>query len=271
MPHRSERFRVLGRNLRVIDLSDRLDNATSSFEVNGHHIDYLDHRRTLEAGEALLGIEPEWWPGGLGWAAENVTLSTHSGTHVDAPYHYGPESGGAPARTIDEVPLRWCFGDGVLLDMTHKAEGEGITASDVEHELDRIGYRVQPYDIALVRTDASKRFRTPGYDRVHPGLRRDATELLIDLGVRLVGIDAWGLDRPFPVMVEEARRGNPEQLWESHLLGRHKEYSQIEKLCNLDQIPLPFGFAVAAFPVNLARASGAWARVVALVDESDGA
>lgn len=264
----SELFRVLGRDLRVIDLSDRLDNRTSPFEINAHHIDYLDHRRTLDAGAALLGVEPEWWPGGLGWAAENVTLSTHSGTHVDAPYHYGPESGDAPARTIDDVPLRWCFGDGVLLDMTHKAEGEGITARDVEDELDRIGHRVQPYDIALVRTDASRRFGSPGYDRVHPGLRRDATELLVDLGVRLIGIDAWGLDRPFAVMVEEARRGNPGQLWESHLLGREKEYSQIEKVCNLDQIPRPSGFAVAAFPVKLARASGAWARVVAIVDES---
>jgi kynurenine formamidase len=137
----------------------------------------------------------------------------------------------------------------------------------VEGELDRIGYRVQPFDVALVRTDASRRFKSPGYDRVHTGLRRDATELLVDLGVRLIGIDAWGLDRPFPVMVEEARRGNPGQLWESHVLGREKEYSQIEKLCNLDQIPRPYGFAVAAFPVRLAGASGAWARVVALIEE----
>jgi kynurenine formamidase len=264
---RGEKVRILGHDLRVIDLSDRLDNVTSPFEVNGHHIEYRDHRQTVGMGEQVLGVQPGWWPDGLAWAAETVTLSTHSGTHVDAPYHYGPRSGGFRARTIDEVPLRWCLGDAVLLDMTHKQDGDAITARDVEDELDRIGYRVHANDIALVRTDASKRFRTAGYDRVHPGLRRDATELLIDLGVRLIGIDAWGLDRPFSVMVEEARRGNPGQLWESHVLGREKEYSQIEKLCNLDRIPRPHGFAVAALPVRLAGASAAWARVVALVEE----
>lgn len=44
-----------------------------------------------------------------------------------------------------------------------------------------------------------------------------------------------------------------------------REYCQIEKLANLAVIPVPHGFQVAAFPVKLARASGAWARVVAFV------
>jgi kynurenine formamidase len=260
-----ESLEVLGMKVRIIDLSDRLDNSTSDFEFNRHHIDYIDHRQTVSTGEKVLGIKPEHWPDRLAWAAENVNLSTHSGTHVDAPYHYGPTSNAAPARTIDEVPLRWCFGDGVLLDMTHKRQGGGITAYDVRAALERIGYRIKPYDIVLVRTDVSKRFKDRGYENLHPGLRRDATEWLIDQGVRLIGIDAWGIDRPFSLMVEEANRGDPGQLWESHLLGREKEYSQIEKLCNLDQIPAPYGFAVAALPIKLAGASAAWARVVAIL------
>lgn len=251
----------------VYDLSQRLGNHTSEFEPNPHEIQYADADQTVAMTEKLFGVGPELWPGGKGYCVETVRLSTHSGTHVDAPYHYGPAAGGAAARTIDQVPLRWCFGDGVRLDLRHRGRGEGITRADVEAELERVGHRVKPYDIVLVWTGASRHFETPGYDQMHPGLRRDATEFLVDQGVRLIGIDAWGLDRPFEVMVPEAKAGDRAQLWESHILGREKEYSQIEKLCNLELLPAPTGFTVIALPVKLDRASAGWARVVAVFEE----
>jgi kynurenine formamidase len=68
-------------------------------------------------------------------------------------------------------------------------------------------------------------------------------------------------------MSEEARAGDHEQLWESHKFGADEEYCQIEKLCNLDALPTPHGFQVLALPIHLERASGAWARVVALVQD----
>jgi kynurenine formamidase len=154
----------------------------------------------------------------------------------------------------------------VLLNMSHKGEGEGITAADVERELDRIGHDLQPLDIVLVRTDASRFFESPGYQERHAGLRRSATEYLVRRGVKLIGIDAWGLDRPFSVMAEEARAGDVDQLWESHRFGEEMEYCQIEKLANLANLPHPTGFTVAAFPIKLERASGSWARVVAILD-----
>jgi kynurenine formamidase len=108
--------------------------------------------------------------------------------------------------------------------------------------------------------------REPGYESRHAGLRADATEFLVDSGVRLIGIDAWGLDRPFDVMIEDARAGRA-QFWESHLVGRRKEYCQIERLANLESLPRPTGFTVSAFPFKLEGASASWARVVAIVDE----
>ncbi len=259
-----------GRRLVVYDLSQQLGNETSAAEPNPHHIEYLDADQTAELTGKLFGIGPEYWPGGKGYRVEKVELSTHSGTHVDAPSHYGPARDGAHGRTIDQVPLRWCFGDGVRLDMRHKRRGEGITGADVKAELRRIGHRLKPYDIVLVWTGTDRHYATPGYDNMHPGLRRDATEYLVDQGVRLIGIDAWSLDRPFDVMIDEALAGDRAQLWESHLLGREKEYSQIEKLCNLGQLPRPSGFTVIALPVKLDRTSAGWARVVAVLEE-DGA
>lgn len=260
---------IAGRRLRVIDLSHRLSNATSAFEPNPHEIQYVDHR----AGAAMsgqLGIEPGLWPGGMAWAVEIVRLSTHAGTHVDAPWHYAPTAGGEPARRIDEVPLGWCIGDGVVLDMRHKEAGEGITDEDCRTALHAIRHELKPGDIVLVHTGASRFFREPGYEHRHAGLRRSATEWLVQNGVRVIGIDAWGLDRPFDVMVREAQAGDTAQLWESHLYGREAEYCQIEKLENLDALPAPSGFTVIALPVKVEGASGAWSRVVALVNEPDG-
>jgi kynurenine formamidase len=263
----AEVFELRDKRITLIDLSDLLGNETAEFEPAPHRIEYMGQEEGLAQSEEWLGLDAAFWPDGLVWSADRVTLSTHSGTHVDAPSHYGPARHG-PTRTIDQVPLHWCFGDGVVLDMTHKQAGEGITDADVRAELERIGYTLKPYDIVLVRTDVSKRFKEPGYDQIHPGLRRSATEWLVDRGVKLIGIDAWGLDRPMKLMVEEAKAGNREAFWESHLLGREKEYCQIEKLANLDQLPTPFGFTVMAFPVNLRGTTAAWSRVVAMYEKT---
>lgn len=266
----AETFNLGGKRVTLIDLSDRVSNSTSAFQPNAHRIEYLDHQQTAAASGLTRGLPEGTWPDGLGYAVETVTLTTHSGTHVDAPYHYGPTSGGKPARTIDQVPLRWCYGDGVVLDMTHKKSRESITAEDVQAALARIGYEIKPFDIVLIRTDTSKHYHEPGYELMHAGMRRCATKWLVERGVRLMGIDAWGFDRPLDVMIQEAQAGDKAQYWESHLFGREQEYSHIEKLANLDQIPRPFGFKVMAMPVKLEGASAGWSRVVAIIEEDQG-
>ena len=259
-----------GRRFHVIDLSQRLSNDTSAIEPMPHAIEYFDHRDTVPLVEEKFGLGAAHWRDGLVWAHERVTLTTHSGTHIDAPYHYHPTSGGQPARTIDELPFSWLMGDGVLLDMRHVDREAGIREADVCAELERIGYAIKQNDIVLVRTDVSERYGEAGYEHLHAGLRRDATAYLVEHGARLIGIDAWGIDRPFDLMTRDALAGDDAQLWESHKYGADHEYCQIEKLANLSALPAPFGFTVLALPIRLERASGAWSRVVALVPD-DGA
>lgn len=260
-----EPIKFAGRDWLAFDLSYCLSNSTAKHEKMPHKIEYADHVETAENSANIFGIGREYWRGGLGWAQEVVTLSTHAGTHVDAPWHYSPTSAGKPAQTIDELPLQWFLSDGFILDMRAIDRTEGIRAADVERELERIGYTIKPQDIALIRTDTSEHFGEPGYDQLHPGMRECATRYLLDRGVKLIGIDAWGLDRPFDLMVADALEGDKHQLWESHLVGRDIPYSQIEKVSNLKTIPVAFGFSVIALPINIERASGAWSRVVALV------
>jgi kynurenine formamidase len=249
----------------LYDLSDRISNDTSDFEPNPHRITYISHQEAL-AAVTRYGLRPEFFAPGHAWAVENVTLSTHSGTHIDAPYHYGPTSGGAPARTIDQLPLRWFYSDGVRLDMRHKPAGSGITAEDIQAALGRIGYQIKPFDIVLIWTGASEHFGEPGYDMCHAGLRASATRWLVEAGVKVIGIDAWGLDRPFDVMAQEAATGDNAQFWESHFYGTEREYCQIERLAHLNQLPRPFGFRVCCFPYNIRGASAGWTRAVAIFE-----
>src|SRR5215218_5398553 len=87
---------------------------------------------------------------GKGVAFEEVTAITHAGTHVDAPWHYGPESEGRPAKKIDELSLEWFFSDGVVLDLWHKKPNERILAEAVQKALRDIRYELKPFDIVII-------------------------------------------------------------------------------------------------------------------------
>lgn len=254
---------------RMIDLSVPLEHASAS-EPMPPEIRYASHDgEGLRQMRQFLGVKPEdlVYSGGLGWAVEEVRAITHTGTHVDAPYHYAPTSEGRPARTIDQVPLEWCFAPGVVLDVRHKAAGEFITVSDLEAALGRIGYRLRPLDVVLLHTGADERLGTPDYF-AQPGLGREGVLWLVGQGVRVIGIDAYTLDRPFASMVADYRRtGDGRFIWPAHFAGIEREYCQIEKLANLGSIPRPHGFHISCLPVKIKGASAGWCRAVALVPE----
>jgi kynurenine formamidase len=257
---------------RMIDLSVPLKHNAVS-EPMPAQIHYVRHDgEGLQQMQRFFGVRPDdlVWSNGLGWAVEEVRAITHTGTHVDAPFHYGPLSGGAPARTIDEVPLEWCFAPGVVLDMRHKLADEFIHVSDLEGALRRIDYRPRPLDIILIQTGADRRLESQEYF-AQPGLGREGVLWLLELGVKVIGIDAYTLDRPFASMVSDYRRtGDGRFIWPAHFAGLTREYCQIEKLANLDQIPRPHGFYVSCMPVKIEGASAGWCRAVALVPEEAG-
>ena len=149
--------------------------------------------------------------------------------------------------------------------MRHKAPGEFITVDDLRTALDRIGYQLRPLDIVLLQTGADKRLGTPAYFG-QPGLGREGVLWLVERGVKVIGIDAYTLDRPYASMVADYRRtGDGRFIWPAHFAGIEREYCQIEKLANLDLIPRPHGFYVSCLPVKIKDASAGWCRAVALV------
>lgn len=254
--------------MKIFDLSISIEEGIPSDpEPMIPKVQYIDHRMGAQQMKQFFpGITEKDLPGELGWAIEMASLSTHSGTHLDAPYHYHPTmDGGARALTIDEIPLEWCYQDGVLLDFSHKADGDKITARDLEDELKRIGYTIKPLDIVLIRTGADAFWGKPEYMAKGAGMTRESTLWLLDRGIKVVGIDAWSWDRPLSFLAREfAETKDPSVIWEAHFAGIEKGYCHMEKMTGLDKLPAPFGFKVSCFPVKIKNASAGWTRPVAI-------
>ncbi len=255
---------------RFIDLSIPISNKIAAdppgYELS---IDYVSHHETLKIlHQRYDGLDANDLPGAEGFALEHVRLSTHNGTHVDAPWHYASTmNDGTRSRTIDEMPLHWFFGPGVKLDFRHLADGHVVQPHDIDAELHRIGHTLHPFDIVLINTSAGAHFGAPDYVQRGCGMGRAATLHLTSMGIRVAGTDAWGWDVPVKFMAQRfAATADASIIWEGHKAGREREYCHIEKLHNLAQLPAT-GFTVSCFPVKIEGASGGWTRAVAMLDE----
>ena len=255
--------------MRIVDLSVALKAGIASDPPSMlPRIKYLDHRDGAKEFMAWFpGLKAEQLPDGEGAAMEQITFTTHNGTHLDAPWHYAStQDGGKPAMKIDEVPLEWFFSSGVKLDFRQKPDGYVCQADDVKRELDRIGYTLKPLDIVLVNTGAATYYGAPNYLDKGCGMGREATLHLLRQGVRVTGIDGWSWDAPFSFTRKRfAETGDASLIWEGHKAGREIGYCHMEKLTNLEKLPA-FGFKVCCFPVKIAAASAGWTRCVAMLD-----
>ena len=111
-----------------------------------------------------------------------ITLSTHTGTHVDAPAHFLP--GG---ETIDATPLEMLMGNCLVLDFT--SVKEKITRADLEI------YDIDDEDIILLKTKNSSLSPTAPFETDFVYLEESGAQYLIEAGAKAVGIDYLGIER----------------------------------------------------------------------------
>jgi kynurenine formamidase len=267
--------------MKMIDLSSPVDDTLQ--ETHAATIDRISHAQGVDhfnwvvmkdkpeglerfkAGERVA--TPEEIPQGEMLSLEIVHASVHMGTHVDAPFHYGSECEGRPAKTIEDLPLDWCYGPGVVLDFTHKRYPEFIDKKDVLAALAKIEYQLKPKDIVLINTGGDALLGTPEYVHKYVGMVPDALEYILDQGVKMLGIDTIGLDRPcFEMFGEFLKTKDKSKIWPCHFLGRRREYAHMERMANLSAIPRPHGFTVSCLPVKVKNAGAGWCRAVAMLD-----
>ncbi|MBD0842311.1 cyclase family protein [Streptomyces sp. TRM68416] len=257
--------------MRIIDLSTPIDATV--WEPNPVEHDVMS---PAEGGRHMaegmkerygLGFDPAELPEGELLSLDTFKLTTHTGTHVDAPSHYGTRATYGTPRHIDTMPLDWFVRPGLVLDLTDQPVG-AVGADVLRREFDRIGREPEPMDIVMLNTGADRIAGTPKYFTDFTGLDASATHLLLDHGVKVIGTDAFSLDAPFTYMIEKFRESRDHGvLWPAHFVGREREYCQIERLANLDALPGSSGFTVSCLPVKLVGAGAGWARAVAFVPE----
>jgi len=270
--------------MRIVDLSVAIENASESEEIPAR-IKYISHRK----GGTLLGLGVLWngksffeklfhfingfvkrkrisskdFPDSEALATEKITLSTHTGTHIDSPYHYGKNN-----RSIEEIPLDFFYSDGVMLDFSSRKSMEPLKKVEIIEKLDDIGYKLKPNDIVLICTGAYQYYGKREYKTDYFGLSVESLQFLLEKGIKLIGTDAFGLDQPFEYMERKFNQTKQKQyLWPTHLYGKKHPYMMIEKLSNLLKIGRFYNFKVAAFPIKIEGASAGWSRVVAIIYE----
>ena len=259
---------------RLIDISVPLKTGIASDPPqNLPDIEYQDHHQTAPRMADYMGVRIDQLPDGEYCASERVRITTHNGTHLDAPYHFfstmnhALKSGGEPSWRIDEVPLEWCFQPAVKLDFRHFPDGYVLQPGDVEAELKRVGHELRPLEIVVINTRAGERYGLDDYVDSGCGMGKAATLWMLERGIRLVGTDGWSWDAPFSFTRKRVQEtGDVNLIWEGHRAGREIGYSHLEKLHNLEALPAD-GFEIVCFPVKIHRASAGWTRAIAILSE----
>ncbi len=263
---------------RLIDLTQTLDPANraklppqlaSAAPVVAPAIDYY-HPAHKGADEfcRYMGCTHDDLPDGEGWGAELMTdMSTHCGTHVDAPLHSGSQIAGQPARTITDIELDELYRPGMVLDVRPWAQlGQHITPKMLDDAMVATGTTIQPGMAVLIRTGQERFSMTEPQFYQQPGMSRESTLHLTRQGATILGTDAVGWDLPFGVMGRKYQETKDKAvLWDGHKAIIEREAFIVQQMTNLGALPLS-GFMVGFFPIKLARCSAAPARVVAFVD-----
>ena len=82
-----------------------------------------------------------------------IVTGDHIGTHIDSWGHVNPQ-----APRAEGIPIEYCYGNGVVLDLTFKGPGDEIAIADIEQAEGKLGgYTIKALDIVLLRTDAAKK------------------------------------------------------------------------------------------------------------------
>jgi len=117
----------------------------------------------------------------------NIHLSSHSGTHIDAPSHFLKEG-----KTIDEIHLDRFVGDCIILDMTTCAER--ITRDCLMAHDDQIAAG----SIVLLRTSNSDLSPTDKFNPHFVYLEASGAQYLTEKKIKAVGIDYLGIEHSQP-------------------------------------------------------------------------
>ncbi|XP_076039264.1 isatin hydrolase-like [Oratosquilla oratoria] len=246
----------------------------------------------LASGAPLLDLDYAYnnetmtWPGNPGFRKTIVVkeynekgfwlegyaleMAEHSGTHMDAPKHFGKDK-----WTVDQIPLERLIGPVVVMDISEKVSEDPIaelSADDVTSWLETNG-QIPDGAIVLVRTGWGKYYGNktayfgPDWENGNmtlPGISPGAANLFVDYermtGRRVVGV---GLDTP-------SLDHGPSTTYETHQILSEANIYGLENVANLEQVPTK-GAMLMVMPMKVEGGSGAPTRLVLTLPETSAA
>ena len=197
-----------------------------------------------------------------------MKMGTHIATHIDAPHHYYREG-----KTLNDFPVEYFLGKGIVLDFSDRGEKYAITKEDImayAEPLKKVAF-------AILNTGWEKYYGTWDFFK-HPYLTEEAAKALVDLGIRIVGTDGSSADAAFgfstaqrvenPTFEEILENMDRENVRnEAHHMLLGNETLIVEYLCNLEALPKEEAF-YSFLPLKILEADGSPVRAIAMVEKS---
>ena len=181
-----------------------------------------------------------------GYNLEVLFLSSHTGTHMDAPHHF-LEKG----AKIHEISLKKLVSEAALIQC-RKNGGQSITKTDIQ-KFEKNHGKIENFSSVIFYTDWQKNLQKKYYFTKNPGLSVSAAKYLTSKKISLVGIDSPSIDL------------GKDPKFSVHQIFAKKGILIVENLANLDKIKLPT-FHLVVLPLKLKNATGSPVRAIAFID-----
>ena len=181
-----------------------------------------------------------------GYNLELLFLSSHTGTHMDAPHHF-LEKG----AKIHEINLKKLVSEAVLVK-SKKKSGESITKIDIQ-KFEKNHGKIDGFSSVIFSTGWQRNLQKKYYFTESPGLSVSAAKYLALKKINLVGIDSPSIDV------------GTDPKFSVHQIFAKKGMLIVENLANLDKIKSPT-FHLVVLPLKLKGATGSPVRAIAFVE-----
>ena len=181
-----------------------------------------------------------------GYNLEVLFLSSHTGTHMDAPHHF-LEKG----AKIHEISLEKLVSEAALIQ-SRKSSGQSITKTDIQKFEKKHG-KIENFSSVIFYTGWQKNLQKKYYFTKNPGLSVSAAKYLAIKKISLVGIDSPSIDL------------GKDSKFSVHQIFAKKGMLIVENLANLNKIKLPT-FHLVVLPLKLKNATGSPVRAIAFVE-----
>lgn len=221
----------------------------------------LDLTLELQAGKQSWNVHPpvslipyhqssmNRWRNGLlcpGFDTKLLTMTDHTGTHVDAPNHFHPEG-----KSITEIPLSSLMGEALFLDVSGKKKNSPIFISDILSQLEKANEEIKKGDILILKCWPAPWGVGEGFDSAD-ALAGEVADFLLEKEIKLLATDIPTVDD----------LNDPNKFIHFKLL--QNDIPIIENLINLEKITVS-RFQFMALPLNLRNATGSPVRALAFL------